>query len=490
MNNDSLNIALALPEIVLLAGICAFILAELFAGGRRGGSLLAAQLVLALPLLAMIAQPVAGTQTAFGGMYIADTLSTLLKAAAILTVSATLLISSRYVGERHMPVSEFHALAMMSLLGQMVMMSAGSLLVVYLGLELMSLSLYALVALRRDHAASTEAAMKYFILGALASGFLLYGMSMIYGGAGSLLHEEIAVRYVAGEVDRWVLVLGVVFLVAGLAFKLGAVPFHMWVPDVYHGSPSAVTLLIAGAPKLAAFAIAFRMLAEALLGVAADWQQMLLVLAIASLAIGNIVAIAQRNLKRMLAYSTISQVGFVLMGMLAGVSDGDAAGAADAWGSALFYIVTYVLTTIGTFGVVIHLSSGRLEADSLDDLRGLSRRHPGLAFVMLLLMFSLAGIPPLVGFHAKLVVLGSVLAGGMIWLAVVGVMLSLVAAFYYLRIVKLMYFDAPPEGAPVVTGGVVAGFLGLNGALVLILGLLPGPLLSLCLDAVRQALGS
>jgi NADH-quinone oxidoreductase subunit N len=305
-----------------------------------------------------------------------------------------------------------------------------------------------------------------------------------------LLHEEIAVRFVAGEVDRWVLVLGVVFLVAGLAFKLGAVPFHMWVPDVYHGSPSAVTLLIAGAPKLAAFAIAFRMLAEALLGVAADWQQMLLVLAIASLAIGNVIAIAQRNFKRMLAYSTISQVGFVLMGMLAGVSDGDAAGAADAWGSALFYMVTYVLTTIGTFGVVIHLSSGRLEAESLDDLRGLSRRSPGLALVMLILMFSLAGIPPLVGFHAKLVVLGTVLAAGMVWLAVVGVLLSLVAAFYYLRIVKLMYFDAPPDGAPVVVGGAVAGFLGLNGALVLILGLLPGPLLSLCLEAVRQALGS
>jgi NADH-quinone oxidoreductase subunit N len=219
------------------------------------------------------------------------------------------------------------ALAMLSLLGQMVMMSAGNLLVVYLGLELMSLSLYALVALRRDDATSTEAAMKYFVLGALASGFLLYGMSMIYGGAGSLAHDEIAVRFAAGEVDRWVFVMGVVFLVAGLAFKLGAVPFHMWVPDVYHGSPSAVTLLIAGAPKLAAFAIAFRMLAESLLGVAADWQQMLMVLAIASLAIGNIVAIAQRNFKRMLAYSTISQVGFVLMGMLAGVVDGDAAGA-------------------------------------------------------------------------------------------------------------------------------------------------------------------
>jgi NADH-quinone oxidoreductase subunit N len=264
----------------------------------------------------------------------------------------------------------------------------------------------------------------------------------------------------------------------------------MCVPDVYHGSPSAVTLLIAGAPKLAAFAIAFRMLAESLLGVAADWQQMLMVLAIASLAIGNIVAIAQSNFKRMLAYSTISQVGFVLMGMLAGVVDGDAAGAADAWGSSLFYIVTYVLTTIGTFGVVIYLSAGRYEAESLDDLRGLGRRSPGLALVMLILMFSLAGIPPLVGFHAKLVVLGSVVAAGMVWLAVLGVMLSLVAAFYYLRVVKLMYFDAPPEQSPRLPGGFAPVLIGVNGALVLALGLMPGPLLALCLDAVRQALGS
>ena len=490
MNNESFNIALAAPEILLLVGVCLFLLLEVASAPNAGRSLVRAQLVLALPVLGLLAQPIEGTQTAWGGMYVADGLSFLLKLLAILVVSATLFLSTRYVADRRMPVSEFHALALLSLLGQMVMISAGNLLVVYLGLELMSLSLYALVALRRDHAVSTEAAMKYFVLGALASGFLLYGMSMIYGGAGTLAHDESAMRFAAGEVDRGVFVLGVVFLVAGLASKLGAVPFHMWVPDVYHGSPSAVTLLIAGAPKLAAFAIAFRMLAEALLGVAADWQQMLMVLAIASLAVGNIVAIAQRNFKRMLAYSTISQVGFVLMGMLAGVVDGDAAGAADAWGSSLFYIVTYVLTTVGTFGVVIYLSSGQLEADSLDDLRGLARRSPGLALVMLLLMFSLAGIPPLVGFHAKLVVLGSVLAAGMVWLAVVGVMLSLVAAFYYLRVVKLMYFDAPPERFVEHRGGLVPVLLGINGAVVLGLGLMPGPLLVACLEAVRQALGS
>jgi NADH-quinone oxidoreductase subunit N len=490
MNTESLNIALVLPEILLLVGVCVFLLLELASGPNPVRSLVRAQLVLALPLLALLAQSSDSTQTAFGGMYLADAVSSILKIAAILAVSATLMVSSRYVRERDMPASEFQMLAMLSLLGQMVMISAGNLLVVYLGLELMSLSLYALVALRRDHAVSTEAAMKYFVLGALASGFLLYGMSMIYGGAGTLSHDEIAVRFAAGEVDRWVFVLGVVFLVAGLAFKLGAVPFHMWVPDVYHGSPSAVTLLIAGAPKLAAFAIAFRVLAESLLGVAADWQQMLMVLAIASLAVGNIVAIAQQNLKRMLAYSTISQVGFVLMGMLAGVVDGDAAGAADAWGSSLFYIVTYVLTTVGTLGVVIYLSAGRLEAETLDDLKGLSRRSPGLALVMLLLMFSLAGIPPLVGFHAKLVILGTVLAAGMVWLAVFAVLFSLVAAFYYLRIVKLMYFDPPSDSAVRLPGGVVPVILGGSGVLVLGLGLIPGPLMALCLDAVRQALGS
>jgi NADH-quinone oxidoreductase subunit N len=490
MNTESLNIALVLPEILLLVGVCVFLLLELSSGPNPVRSLVRAQLVLALPLLALLAQSSDSTQTAFGGMYLADAVSSILKIAAILAVSATLMVSSRYVRERDMPASEFQMLAMLSLLGQMVMISAGNLLVVYLGLELMSLSLYALVALRRDHAVSTEAAMKYFVLGALASGFLLYGMSMIYGGAGTLSHDEIAVRFAAGEVDRWVFVLGVVFLVAGLAFKLGAVPFHMWVPDVYHGSPSAVTLLIAGAPKLAAFAIAFRVLAESLLGVAADWQQMLMVLAIASLAVGNIVAIAQQNLKRMLAYSTISQVGFVLMGMLAGVVDGDAAGAADAWGSSLFYIVTYVLTTVGTLGVVIYLSAGRLEAETLDDLKGLSRRSPGLALVMLLLMFSLAGIPPLVGFHAKLVILGTVLAAGMVWLAVFAVLFSLVAAFYYLRIVKLMYFDPPSDSAVRLPGGVVPVILGGSGVLVLGLGLIPGPLMALCLDAVRQALGS
>jgi len=354
----------------------------------------------------------------------------------------------------------------------------------------MSLSLYALAALRRDSGLSSEAAIKYFVLGALASGFLLYGMSMIYGGAGTLAIDEIAGRLVSGEVDTWVFALGLVFIVAGLAFKFGAVPFHMWIPDVYQGTPTAMTLLIAGAPKLAGFAIAFRLLAEGMLGAWADWQPMLLVLAVASLVVGNVAAIAQQNLKRMLAYSTISQVGFVLLGMLSGVVDGDAAGAADAWGSSLFYIVTYVFTTVGTFGVIMLLSRAGFEAETLDDLRGLNQRSPWIALVMLLLMFSLAGIPPMVGFYAKFIIIGSVVSAGMTWLAVFAVMLSLVAAFYYLRVVKLMYFDAPADSVPVAPSTSAALVLAVNGALVLLLGLLPGPLIGACLDAVRQALGS
>jgi NADH-quinone oxidoreductase subunit N len=370
------------------------------------------------------------------------------------------------------------------------MISANNLLLVYLGLELMSLSLYALAALRRDSAVSTEAAMKYFVLGALASGFLLYGMSMIYGGAGTLAIDEIAVRFATGEIDSWVCAVGVVFIVAGLAFKFGAVPFHMWIPDVYQGTPTAMTLLIAGAPKLAAFAIAFRVLAEGMLAAWGDWQQMLLVLSVASLIVGNVVAIAQSNIKRMLAYSTIAQIGFVLLGMVAGVVDGDAAGTADAWGSSLFYIVTYVMTTVGTFGVVMMLSRSGFEAETLDDLRGLNQRSPWVALVMLLLMFSLAGIPPLVGFYAKFVILGSVVSAGLLWLAILAVMLSLVAAFYYLRIVKLMYFDDPADGAKLDPERSAQVVLAANGLLVFSLGLLPGPLLGVCLDAVRQALGS
>ena len=354
----------------------------------------------------------------------------------------------------------------------------------------MALSLYALVALRRDHAISTEAAMKYFVLGALASGFLLYGISMLYGATGSLDLTEVAKVVASGTVNKPALIFGVVFVVAGLAFKLGAVPFHMWVPDVYQGAPTAVTLLLGGAPKLAAFAICFRLLVEGLGSLAVDWQQMLTVLAVLSMAIGNITAIAQSNIKRMLAYSTISHMGFMLLGLLSGVSAGSTSFSADAYSSAMFYSVTYVLTTLGTFGVIMLLARAGFEAENLDDFKGLNRRNPWFAFVMLILMFSLAGIPPMVGFYAKLAVLQAVLHTQQVWLAVTAVVLSLVGAFYYLRVVKLMYFDEAADNALIVANADMRFALSVNGIAILALGLLPGTLMHACFSAISKTLAS
>jgi len=385
-------------------------------------------------------------------------------------------------------------LSLFSLLGISVMMSANNMLVVYLGLELMTLSTYALVALRRDHAVSTEAAMKYFVLGALSSGFLLYGMSMMYGATGSLDLGEVFRAIGTGVPNKQVLVFGVVFIVAGVAFKLGVAPFHMWIPDVYQGAPTAVTLLIAGAPKLAAFAIAIRLLVEGMLGLAVDWQQMLIVLAIASLVIGNFAAVAQTNLKRMLAYSTIAQIAFVVLGLTPTVVSGNTFSAANGYSSAMFYMVAYVLTTLGSFGVIMILARNGSEAEEIADLRGLNQRSPLLAAIMAVFMFSLAGIPPTVGFYAKFAVLQSLVSTnvyGYQLLAVVAVLLSVIGAFYYLRVVKTMYFEAPPEGsAPVSAPADVNALLAFNGAAVLGLGLLPGGLMTACVTAIRVALAT
>jgi NADH-quinone oxidoreductase subunit N len=488
---DKLNIAAALPEILLLIGGCAVLMVDVFKAEGDGDRIdLFALGVLLLPALAVLAQFGQPAQVAFGGMYVSDDLAHLLKLVACLSVAVTLVYARGYARDRGMHRGELYALALFALLGQMVMISAGNLLVVYLGLELMSLSLYALAALRRDHAVSTEAAIKYFVLGALASGFLLYGMSMLYGGTGTLDLERIAAA-MSGRTpaNTTVIVFGVVFVVAGLAFKFGAVPFHMWVPDVYQGTPTVATLLIASAPKIATFAIAFRILAEALPSVARDWQQMLLVLSVLSMAVGNLVALAQTNLKRMLAYSTIAQVGFVLLGMLSGIVGDDAGGMAEAWSGSMFYVVTYVLTTLGSFGLMMLVARAGHEAERIEDLKGLARRSPALAFVMLILMFSLAGIPPTVGFHAKLAVLRSVVDAGMVWLAVFAVMASLIGAFYYLRIVKTVYFDEPTDPTVIVPAADARTVMAVNGALVLLLGLVPGPLMTLCLNAVKQAFG-
>ena len=483
------------PEIVLLVMACVVALVDLWVTHpRRTPTYLLAQASLAAVALMHLSHFDAGqTFYAVQRMVVADPMGHLLGFFATIAVMVSLAYARPYAAEREMLKGELISLAMFSLLGICVMLSANNFLVIYLGLELMSLSLYALVALRRDHAPATEAAMKYFVLGALASGFLLYGLSMMYGATRSLDIPTVFNAIATGQIDNAVMVLGLVFVVSGLAFKLGAVPFHMWIPDVYQGAPTAVTVLVAGAPKLAAFAITIRLLVEGMSGLAVDWQQMLIVLAVASMALGNLAAIAQSNLKRMLAYSTISQMGFMLLGLTPTVVSGNTLSAANGYSSSMFYVLTYVFTTLGTFGIVMLLSRHGHEAEQIDDLKGLARRSPWYAAVMAIFMFSLAGIPPTVGFYAKLAVLQALVSTNQalyIWLAVIAVLLSLVAAFYYLRMVKVMYFEEPADTRPIVSTGEVRTLLSLNGAAVLVFGILPGGLMAMCAQAIVKALGT
>jgi NADH-quinone oxidoreductase subunit N len=489
----------AYPEIFLAIAISAILLIDVYSKDAQRGltyrlSLYSCLIVAALNLAYL---DTGETWYIFGHMFVSDPLSNLLKVASSIAVAVTLVYSRNYVNERGMVTGErhgeFYVLALFSLLGQMVMISANNFMTIFLGLELLSLALYAMVALRRDSSAAMEAAMKYFILGALSSGFLLYGMSMVYGATGSLDLSQIARVLTAGSSDRTVLVFGLVFIISGLAFKLGVVPYHMWVPDVYQGAPTAVTLLIGGAPKLAAFAITLRLLVEGMITLAVDWQQMLLVLALLSLVVGNLSAIAQTSIKRMLAYSTIAHMGFMLLGMMSGIINGNAYSAAGAYSAALFYTLTYVLTTLGSFGVLLAISRHGSEADRFEDFKGLHKRAPGLALIMMIMMFSLAGVPPTVGFYAKFAVLGAVVGTGMIWLAVFAVMTSLIAAFYYLRVVKMMYFDAPEENSDLsMTGlrGDMKTLLIINGAAVLVLGLMPEWLMRACISAMTRTLTS
>jgi len=483
------------PEILLLAMGCVVALVDLWVTDeQRRPTYWLTQLTLVVVGGMHFAYFDAGLTTyAMQDMVVADPMGHLLAGFACLATLITLVYARPYAASREMLKGELFILSLFALLGISVMLSANNFLVIYLGLELMSLSLYALVALRRDHAVSTEAAMKYFVLGALASGFLLYGLSMMYGATGSLSIPEVFKVISQGIPNKAVLVFGTVFVVAGLAFKLGAAPFHMWVPDVYQGAPTAVTLMIGGAPKLAAFAITVRLLVEGMIGLAVDWQQMLVVLSVMSLLIGNLAAIAQSNLKRMLAYSTIANMGFMLLGMTAGVVNASTAWGGNAYSSAMFYVVTYVLTTLGTFGMVILLSRQGHEAEEIKDLAGLAKRSPWFALVMTMFMFSLAGVPPTVGFHAKLAVLQALVATDQsfyLWLAGFAVVVSLIGAFYYLRVVKVMWFDAPTDTAPLVAPGDVRFVMTLNGAAVLVFGLLPGGLLELCKVAIRQALAT
>jgi NADH-quinone oxidoreductase subunit N len=471
----------AIPEIVLLTLASALLVIDAFQQ-RRDGALtywLSLITLVGCSLLCVVTVrhvPV----TTLGGMFVSDPLSQVVKTIMLLTVAGTIVLSRSYLETRGMLTGEFICLALFGAAGMMVMISANHFLTLYLGLELMALSQYAMVALERDSAKATEASMKYFVLGALSSGLLLYGLSVLYGATGSLELTRVASAIEGGTANNTLAAFGLVFVVAGIAFKLGAAPFHMWIPDVYHGAATPATIIIGAAPKLAAFVFVMRLLANGLQGMTGDWQQMLVFLSLASMAVGNIVAIAQGNLKRMLAYSTISNMGYLLLGILAGNSAG--------YSAALFYVIAYAIMTLGSFGMILLLSRAGFEADTLEDFKGLNQKSKWYAFVMLILMFSLAGIPPTAGFFSKLFVLQAALDAGYTWLVVVALLLSVIGAFYYLRIVKLMYFDAPTGEITLERRMGTRWVLSGTAIATLFFGIVPAPLLNLCLNAISRSM--
>ncbi len=491
-----------LPDAVLLLAVLLALINETMArvstakegvpssASRRTYAIALGASVLAAFGAALLAALDTQTYSFFSKMFVIDPFANMMKAAVAAGFAISLVYSRAYLEARNLLRGDWIMLAMFSLIGQCVMISGAHFLTLYLGLELMSLPLIAMIALRRDSAHSLEAAIKYYVLSALASGVLLYGISMIYGATGALHLDEVSRALSTGDINRTVLIFGVVFVIAGVAFKLGVAPFHMWIPDIYQGAPTALTLLIGGAPKIATLAWSLRILASGLLPLAVDWQRMLAILAALSLVVGNLAGLMQSNIKRMLAYSAIAQMGFVLLGVLSGVVNGQTRGAANAYGAAMFYSLIYALTALGSFGVVLALSRRGFEAEQLADLKGLSQRHPMCAFVMLIMMFSLAGIPPTAGFYAKFAVLQALMNTGSVWLAALAVITSLIGAFYYLRVVKWMYFDAPAKCAPITTASGVRALLVMNGVAVLALGLLPGPLMSTCMHAIHHALYS
>jgi NADH-quinone oxidoreductase subunit N len=474
-------LAPAVPEIVLLALVCVLLIIDLFLDEELR-ELTYWLTLLSLVGVALLTLFTIGQETRFrfNGMFVADLMSQVLKVATLLSVAATILYGRTYLKVRGLLKGEFLCLALFATLGMMVMISAHHFLSLYIGLELMTLSIYAMVALQRDSVRATEAAMKYFVLGALASGLLLYGLSMLYGATSSLELTRVAYAIEHGHAHTTLTVFGLVFVVAGVAFKLGTVPFHMWIPDVYHGAGTPATLFLGAAPKLAAFAFVMRLLANGLQGMTSDWQQMLVLLAVASIGLGNLVAIAQSNLKRMLAYSTISHMGFLVVGILAGTDNG--------YSSALFYVVTYVLMTLASFGMILLLSRAGFEAEELDDFKGLNQKSKWYAFLMMVVMFSLAGIPPAVGFFAKLSVLQAVLDAGYTWLVVYAVLMSVVGAFYYLRVVKLMYMDEPVGEITIDERLDMRFVLSANALAILVLGMFPSGLMNLCARAITASM--
>ena len=476
MTLESLNIGITWPEIFLLTMACVVLVVDVYIDDkRRNLTYLLTQLTLLLTAVLITMGEAEQRVLAFNDMFVQDPLADTLK-LFILAITFVIFVYSRdYLRDRDIFKGEFYVLGLFGVLGMMIMVSSANLLLLYLGLELMSLCLYAMVAFDRDNGNASEAAMKYFVLGAIASGMLLYGMSILYGLSGSLAIADVAETIAAVESGSDVqigLVFALVFIVVALAFKLGAVPFHMWIPDVYHGSPTTVTAYLSSAPKIAGFAIVIRLLVEGLGGLHADWQMMLVILAVLSMAAGNVIAIAQTNIKRMLAYSTISHVGFILLGILAGTADG--------YASAMFYTLAYAVMSLGGFGIVLYMSRAGFEADELDDYKGLNQRSPWFAFMMLILMFSMAGVPPTLGFWAKLAVLSAVVDVNMTWLAVVGVAFSIIGLFYYLRVVKLMYFDDAVDTQPISCGRDMQIALSTNSVAILALGIYPAGLMSIC----------
>jgi NADH-quinone oxidoreductase subunit N len=481
----------AAPEIFLLIMACVIMFADLVVGQVQRW-IMPALTVIALAGCAVITYITMDGQVVltFSNMFVDDLLADFLKLMVYIAVIAVVIYSRQYLAARNLDKGEYYLLVLLATLGMMVMISAAHFLTLYLGLELMSLSLYALVAIDRDSARATEASMKYFVLGALASGLLLYGMSMVYGATGTLEIGGVAQAIFHGDANRTILVFGLAFIVAGVGFKLAAAPFHMWVPDVYDGAPTAITLLIASAPKLAGFAMAMRLLVYGLFELADQWQLMLMMLAVLSIAIGNLAAIAQTSIKRMLAYSSISHMGFMLLALMSGIvgTQVDPFGTLNAYSSALYYAVAYVLMSLGSFGMILLLSRAGHEADKLEDFKGLNKRSPWFAAVMLIMMFSMAGIPFFIGFFAKFTVLLAAIKAGYIWTAVFAVMFSLVGAYYYLRVVKLMYFDAPVDMAPIAAPIDMRVLLSLNGLAVAVFGLLPDNVMLLCTTAMMRSL--
>ena len=464
-----------LPELVLAAGAFALLMLDLFLDDARRAITWVGAIALLLVVAWMSFAGTGGQGTVLSGMFVRDTMSDVLNAGACVLVALTLVYAWPYLRERGLAKGEVAVMMLFATLGMMLLVSAGSLVMVYLGLEMLALSSYALVAIDRDNPLASEAAMKYFVLGSLASGLLLYGMSLIYGATGSLDLAQIRAVAAAGN-EHLLLTTGTVFVVAGIAFKFGAAPFHMWLPDTYQGAPTAITVFIGAAPKLAAFAMAYRVLENGLGPLDAQWRLLLAGLAALSLAAGNLIALVQSNLKRMLAYSTVSHVGFLLVGFAGGGSAGYAA--------AMFYAISYSLMAAAAFGAIALVSGGRREAEEIDDFRGLNARDPWMAGLMLCVMASLAGVPPFLGFWAKLAVLRAALQGGMLWLAIVGIVFAVIGAFYYLRVMKAMYFEEP-AGEPVVAypQPAVRIVFAANALALLAFGLFWQPLMAWCLQS-------